>query len=210
MELLFHLVPAYGHTDSVTSPEQEFVLRSNTTVQMVPWERLSPTWYLQHLHPVQQGRGNGRCGVCSGDKEHLREVEGHVEVMICEAVVLLWVQDLRWHLETVTVSVLREKKLLMWISQLVVVRTCKCYSEWWHLTLLLTYLNKSPDLKQCSCRVSLQALPKFVHLIQEEDWIIDTYCLQTVDDAAGHAAYICAPGGMGREPLVLMSNWNTT
>lgn len=54
-----------------------------------------PTWYLQHLHPVQQGGGNGGRGVCSGDEQHLGEVECHVEVMVCEAVILLWVQDLR-------------------------------------------------------------------------------------------------------------------
>lgn len=65
-----------------------------------------PTWYLQHLHPVQQGRGNGRCGVCSGNKQHLGEVKGYVEVMICEAVVLFWVQDLKQHTETVSVYVI--------------------------------------------------------------------------------------------------------
>ena len=32
--------------------------------------------------------------------------------MICEAVVLLRVQDLKWHLETITAGVLREKKQL--------------------------------------------------------------------------------------------------
>lgn len=60
-----------------------------------------PTWYLQYLHPVQQGRGDGCCGVRGGNKEHLREVKGHVEVMVCEAVVLLWVQDLREHVDKV-------------------------------------------------------------------------------------------------------------
>lgn len=68
------------------------------------YQRLSafiPTWYLQHLHSVQQGRGNGRCCVCGGNKEHLREVKGHVEVMVRETVVLLWVQDLRVHTEMV-------------------------------------------------------------------------------------------------------------
>lgn len=60
-----------------------------------------PTWYLQHLHPVQQGRGNGCRVVCSGNKEHLGKVKGHVEVMVCEAVVLLRVQDLREHVDEV-------------------------------------------------------------------------------------------------------------
>lgn len=74
------------------------------TVHMTPQNIRSsapkPTWYLQYLHPVQQGRGNGRCGVCSGNKEHLGEVKGHIEVMVCEAVVLFWVQDLREHMDT--------------------------------------------------------------------------------------------------------------
>ena len=58
------------------------------------------TWNLQHLHPVQQRRGDGRSGVCSGNEEHLGKVKGHVEVMVCEAVVLLWVQDLRIYQKT--------------------------------------------------------------------------------------------------------------
>lgn len=52
-------------------------------------------------------------------------------------------------------------------------------------------------LQQSSCRVSLQALPQFVHLIQEKYWVIDTNCLQTIDDAPGHAPHICASGKEG-------------
>lgn len=59
-----------------------------------------PTWYLQHLHPVQQGWGNGCCGVGSGNEKHLGEVKGHVEIMVCKTVVLFWVQDLNGHIET--------------------------------------------------------------------------------------------------------------
>lgn len=64
------------------------------------WKQTSAptlTWYLQYLHSVQQGGGNGCCAVCCGNEEHLGEVESHIEVMVCEAVVLLWVQDLEEH-----------------------------------------------------------------------------------------------------------------
>ena len=44
---------------------------------------------MQHLHPVQKCRGYGCQGVGRGDEEYLGEVEGHVEVVVCEAVVLL-------------------------------------------------------------------------------------------------------------------------
>lgn len=56
---------------------------------------LGLTWNLQHLHAVQQGGGDGGCGVGCGDKKHLGEVKGHVQVVIREAVVLLRVQDLQ-------------------------------------------------------------------------------------------------------------------
>lgn len=49
-------------------------------------------------------------------------------------------------------------------------------------------------LQQSSCRISLQALPQFVHLIQEKHRVIDTDRLQTVDDASRHAPHVCASG----------------
>ena len=61
--------------------------------------RLTPdpcplTWHLQHLHPVQQSRGDGGGGVCRGNEQNLGEVEGYVEVVVGEAVVLFWIQNL--------------------------------------------------------------------------------------------------------------------
>lgn len=53
------------------------------------------TWHLQHLHSVQQGRGDSRSGVGRGDEEHLREIKSHIEIVVCEAVVLLRVEHLR-------------------------------------------------------------------------------------------------------------------
>lgn len=76
----------------ITSDKSAEIFRQNKVTK--------PTWYLQHLHPVKQGRGNGRCSVCCSDEEHLWEVKGHIQVMVCEAVVLLWVQDLSVHTET--------------------------------------------------------------------------------------------------------------
>lgn len=52
-----------------------------------------------------------------------------------------------------------------------------------------------PHLQQSGCRVSLQALPQFVHLVQEENWVIDAHRLQPVDDASGHAPHVRASGG---------------
>lgn len=49
---------------------------------------------MQHLHSVQQSRGDGCCGVCCGDEEDLGEVEGHIEVVVSKTVVLLRVQNL--------------------------------------------------------------------------------------------------------------------
>ena len=52
------------------------------------------TWHLQHLHPVQQSRGDGGGGVCRGNEQDLGEVEGYVQVVVGEAVVLFWIQNL--------------------------------------------------------------------------------------------------------------------
>ena len=54
------------------------------------------TWHLQHLHPVQQSCRDGCRGVGGGDEDHLGEVKGHVEVVVSEAVVLLWIQHLQY------------------------------------------------------------------------------------------------------------------
>lgn len=49
---------------------------------------------MQHLHSVQQSWGDGCCGVCRGDEEDLREIKGHIEVVVSKTVVLFWVQNL--------------------------------------------------------------------------------------------------------------------
>lgn len=53
------------------------------------------TWHLDDLHPVQQGRWDGGRGVGGRDKEDLGEVEGHVEIVVGEVMVLLRIQHLR-------------------------------------------------------------------------------------------------------------------
>lgn len=53
-------------------------------------------------------------------------------------------------------------------------------------------------LKQGCCRIPLQALCQFIHLIQEEHRVVHPNSLQPIDDPAGHAAHVGAPGeGMG-------------
>ena len=47
------------------------------------------------LHPVQQGPGDGIQGVGGGDKEHVGEIEGHLQKMVAEGAVLLGVQHLQ-------------------------------------------------------------------------------------------------------------------
>src|ERR1051325_4827405 len=46
----------------------------------------------EHLHPIAQRRRNRIENVRGGDEQHLGEVERHVEVMIAERVVLLWIE----------------------------------------------------------------------------------------------------------------------
>ncbi len=48
-----------------------------------------------HLHPVQQGLGDGVQHVGCGDEHHLAQVEGHVQVVVPELPVLLRVQHLQ-------------------------------------------------------------------------------------------------------------------
>ena len=49
---------------------------------------------LDDLHPVAQRRRDRIEQVARGDEEHLREVEGHLEVVVLEGVVLLRIEDL--------------------------------------------------------------------------------------------------------------------
>ena len=49
---------------------------------------------LQHFHAVAQGRGNRVQHVGRGDEHHLGQIEGHVEVMVGEGVVLFRVEHL--------------------------------------------------------------------------------------------------------------------
>ena len=49
--------------------------------------------YGDDLHPVEQRRGNRRRGVAGADKEHLAQIEVHVQVMVAESVVLLRIED---------------------------------------------------------------------------------------------------------------------
>src|SRR4029077_8770193 len=46
-----------------------------------------------YFHPVPQRRGHGIHVVRRRDKNHLRQVERHVEIMIHECMVLPWVED---------------------------------------------------------------------------------------------------------------------
>jgi hypothetical protein len=50
---------------------------------------------LQDLHPVAQGSGDRVEGVGGGDEQHLREVEGHPEVVVREGVVLRGIEHLQ-------------------------------------------------------------------------------------------------------------------
>ncbi len=43
---------------------------------------------LEHLHPVEQGRRDGIEDVGRGDEHHLGEIEGEIEIVIGELVVL--------------------------------------------------------------------------------------------------------------------------
>lgn len=53
------------------------------------------TWHLNDLHSVQQGRRDGSGGVGSGYEKDLGKVKGHVQIVVCEVMVLLRIQHLR-------------------------------------------------------------------------------------------------------------------
>lgn len=60
------------------------------------------TWHLNDLHSVQQGRWDSSSGVGSGNKKNLGKVKGHIEIMICEVMVLfriqhLWEKNKHWN-----------------------------------------------------------------------------------------------------------------
>ena len=50
--------------------------------------------YLDQLHAVEQGAGDGAEVVGGGDEHHPREIVVEVEVVVVEVAVLLWVEDL--------------------------------------------------------------------------------------------------------------------
>jgi len=50
-----------------------------------------------HLHPVQQGPGNGLCGVGGRDEQYVRQVEGKIQVAVPERQILLRIQHLEQH-----------------------------------------------------------------------------------------------------------------
>ena len=51
--------------------------------------------YLYHLHSVAQRTRNGADIICCSDKHYFREVIVHVEVIVVESIVLLWVKHLK-------------------------------------------------------------------------------------------------------------------
>ena len=63
---------------------------------------------LDHLHAVEQRRRDRREGVRGGDEEHLREVEGHLEVVVAEGRVLLGVEHLEQRRRRVAAEVRAE------------------------------------------------------------------------------------------------------
>lgn len=75
-------------------PNKERFHFTDTPYTTVTFHLWTLTWHMQHLHSVQQSRGDGCCGVCRGDEEDLWKVKGHIEVVVSKTVVLLWVQNL--------------------------------------------------------------------------------------------------------------------
>lgn len=63
------------------------VLREEATSRSAAG-REAGTWHLDDLHPVQQGRRDSGRGVGGRDEENLGKVEGHVEIMVGEVMVL--------------------------------------------------------------------------------------------------------------------------
>ena len=51
--------------------------------------------YLDHLHAVQEGTGNGLRGIGRSDKEHLGQINGNLHIVIPESDILLPVQHLQ-------------------------------------------------------------------------------------------------------------------
>lgn len=65
-------------------------------------------------------------------------------------------------------------------------------------------------LQQGCCRIPLQALCQFIHLIQEENGIVHPHSLQPVDDPARHAAHVGAPAKEGGTRVVTQGTWGAT
>src|SRR4030042_5392279 len=49
---------------------------------------------MDHLHPIQQGRGNGREGIGRSNEEDMGEIEGHIEIMIRKGKILFRIEGL--------------------------------------------------------------------------------------------------------------------
>src|SRR4030043_1059410 len=49
---------------------------------------------MDHLHPIQQGRGKGGEGYGRSNEEDTREIEGHIEIMIRKGKILFRVEGL--------------------------------------------------------------------------------------------------------------------
>ena len=60
---------------------------------------------LNDLHPVQQGPGNGVCGVGGGDEEHVGQVKGQLQKVVPEGAVLFPVQHLQQRRGGITVDI---------------------------------------------------------------------------------------------------------
>ncbi|HNR52599.1 MAG TPA: hypothetical protein PKI80_13540, partial [Deltaproteobacteria bacterium] len=56
---------------------------------------MSVPFYLHDFHPVFQSRRNGVGDVGGGDEEHLRQIIGHIQIVVREMGVLLRVKHLK-------------------------------------------------------------------------------------------------------------------
>src|SRR5512136_116702 len=62
---------------------------------------------MDHLHPIQQGWGNGRESIRRRNEENMGEIEGHIQIMIRKGKILFRVKSLEkrsrrvpWHICT--------------------------------------------------------------------------------------------------------------
>jgi len=61
----------------------------------VPLLKCGVTRELDSLHAVEQRWRNSVERVCGGDEEDLGEVDGYVDIVVCESVVLLRIEYLK-------------------------------------------------------------------------------------------------------------------